>query len=61
VRAAATRALGYLGVEIDGGANETARHDAEISAPGSRVRTFVVTAREDVEIARQVRSVLAAP
>jgi hypothetical protein len=34
-------------VEVDG--------DTEPKAPGTAPRTFVVTAREDVEIARQVR------
>ena len=33
--------------------------DAEIGAPGAAVRTLVVTAREDLEIARQVRELLA--
>jgi hypothetical protein len=31
--------------------------DAEIGAPGVRVRTVVVTAREDREIAWQVRAI----
>ena len=47
------RGLGFLGVELDAAANDGAREDAEIGA--ARVRTFVITAREDREIARQVR------
>jgi hypothetical protein len=32
--------------------------DAEISAASARVRTLVITAREDIEVARQVRTAL---
>jgi len=39
--------------------NEAATGDADISADGAQARTVVVTAREDLEIARQVRSTLA--
>jgi acetate kinase len=58
VRAAAADGLGFLGVALDADANERARPDAEISAPGAAVRTFVLAAREDLEIARQVRATL---
>jgi acetate kinase len=54
VRAAATGGLRFLGVAIDAGRNAAARGDAEIGTPGAAVRTLVVTAREDAEIARQV-------
>jgi acetate kinase len=54
VRTAAAAGLGFLGVELDAEANDGAVEDAEIGA--ARVRTFVITAREDREIARQVRS-----
>ncbi|MDA8321434.1 MAG: acetate/propionate family kinase, partial [Actinomycetota bacterium] len=54
VRAAAAGGLRFIGVAIDAGRNAAARGDAEISAPGAAVRTVVVTAREDAEIARQV-------
>jgi acetate kinase len=61
VRAAAAAGLSYLGVEVDATANEAAHGDADITAPeASTARTLVVTAREDIEIARQVRGVLAA-
>jgi acetate kinase len=56
VRAAAAAGLGFLGVEVDGEPNAAAHGDAEIGAPGARVRTVVITAREDREIARQVRA-----
>ena len=41
-------------------ANEAAGADVdtEIGAPDAGVRTFVIPAREDIEIARQVREVL---
>jgi acetate kinase len=44
---------------IDAAANESTTRDGEISAAGSGVRTFVVTAREDLEIAREIRVLLA--
>jgi acetate kinase len=49
------------GLTIDTAANAAAvdDRDIEISAPGARVRTFVVTAREDLEIAREVRALVA--
>jgi acetate kinase len=46
--------LAYLGVRLDAGRNEAASEDADISAADAAVRTVVVTAREDLEIARQV-------
>ena len=61
LRAAAAAGLGFLGAALDEEANAAAQGDADISARASRVRTLVLTAREDVEVARQVRSVLAAP
>ncbi len=46
------------GIPIDTEANDAATGDAEISAADAEVRTFVVTAREDLEIAHQVRAIL---
>jgi acetate kinase len=51
--------LGWLGVALDSGANGTSQSDADISAPGAKVRTLVVESREDLEIARHVRAVIA--
>ena len=51
--------LGWLGVALDSGANGTSHSDANISAPGARVRALVVESREDLEIARQVRALVA--
>ena len=59
VRARVAAGLGFLGVELDEQANARATADAEIGAPGAAARTLVVTAREDLEIARQVRGLLA--
>jgi acetate kinase len=43
---------------IDPAKNANTAADGDISADGADVRTVVVTAREDVEIARQVRELL---
>jgi acetate kinase len=59
VRAAAADGLRFLGVALDGGRNDAANGDADVSAAGAPVRTLVVSAREDLEIAAQVRALLA--
>lgn len=61
VRDAAAEGLAFLGVEVDRGANERAFGDADISAAGAAVRAVIVTSREDLEIARQVRGLLGRP
>ena len=58
VRARAAAGLAFLGVAVDPGRNAHARPDAEVTAPGAAVRTLVVAAREDVEIARGTRAAL---
>jgi len=58
VRAEAAAGLGFLGVRVDESSNASAAPDAEITAPGSGVRSLVVTAREDLQIAAEVRAVL---
>jgi len=58
VRAHAAARLGFLGVAVDPDRNAAASADADISAEGALVRTLVVTAGEDVEIARAVADVL---
>ncbi|MGH9083916.1 MAG: acetate/propionate family kinase [Acidimicrobiales bacterium] len=58
VRAAASAGVSLLGVTVDHLSNDAAMGDTDISAPGATVRTAVVTSREDVEIARQVRAAL---
>src|SRR5215510_11413848 len=59
VRAAAAAGLRFLGVAMDQDLNTSAIGDADIGASGATVRTLVVRAREDLEIARQTREVLA--
>ena len=59
VRAGAASGLQFLGVEIDPTGNERIEGDGDISASEAEVRTLVVHAREDVEVAREVRRVLA--
>ncbi len=58
IRARAANGLGFLGVGLDEGRNARADGDTDITAAGAAVRAFVVAAREDIEIARQVREVL---
>lgn len=58
VRAETAAGLAFLGVAVDPDANRDAAGDIEISAPGAPVRTLRITAREDLEIARQVRELL---
>jgi acetate kinase len=55
---AAGDALAFLGAQIDHDKNRIATGDQELTAPGATVQTFVINAREDLEIARQVRAVL---
>jgi len=59
VRRLAADRLGFLGVAIDDAANLGCDPDRELSAEGAAVRTLVVAAREDLEIARGVRQALA--
>jgi acetate kinase len=57
IRARAAAGLEFLGVAVDAAANEDSG-DREITAPEARVRTLVVTAREDLQIAAEVRALL---
>jgi acetate kinase len=57
VRSAVCRQLAFLGVSLDENANERADGDVEVAASSSSIRIHVVTAREDVVVARAVRSV----
>jgi len=67
VRSEAAAGLGFLGVRLDAGRNAAAAGggpagggDSEIGQAGAPVRSFVIAAREDIEIADQVRAVLGA-
>jgi acetate kinase len=61
VRAATVSGLRFLGLEIGTAQNASAENDVDISAAGARVPTLVIKAREDIEVAREVRRVLSAP
>jgi acetate kinase len=58
VRALACEGLGFLGVEVDPKRNAKASGDAAIGTPGAAAAVLVVEAREDLEIAAEVRQVL---
>ena len=57
VRGRAAAGLGYLGVALEAERNAaaTGAEDCDISDSAATVRTVVVRAREDIEIARQTR------
>ncbi len=58
VRELTVAGLGFLGVAIERERNATATADADISGVGASAAMLVIAAREDLEIARQVRAVL---
>jgi acetate kinase len=58
VRAAVADRLSYLGVALDEPRNGATSADGDITAPSAAVTTVVVTAREDLEIRRQVTALL---
>jgi acetate kinase len=58
IRTRAASGLRFLGVAVDAGRDAAAAPDADVSASGAAVRTLVVEAREDLEMARQVRACL---
>jgi acetate kinase len=60
VRDSVTRRLGFLGIALDDEANGSASGDADITSRSSRVATIVVTAREDLQMAREAAALLAA-
>jgi len=59
VRAATVSGLRFLGLEIDHELNGNLVADADISSPSAAVPTLVVKAHEDIEVAREVRRVIA--
>ena len=56
VRAEVAAGLGFLGVRVDPTANETAAGDRSIAPPGAAVDVLVVAAREDLQIAHELRA-----
>jgi acetate kinase len=59
IRTATARGLAFVGVAVDARRDAAAEPDADVSTADAAVRTLVVAAREDLEIAREVRAVLA--
>jgi acetate kinase len=59
VRRLASDPLRFLGIELDEALNGLPGGDRVISAPEAKVASVVLRAREDLEIARQVRALLA--
>lgn len=58
IRQGAVGGFGFLGVAVDSDANAQAVPDVDVSTSDARVRTLVIRAREDLEMAREVRAVL---
>lgn len=58
VRAAACAGLRFLGVELDSDANDEGAGDRVLSTAEAAIATVVVTAREELEMAAEVRRVL---
>lgn len=57
IRSGAVEGLAFLGAVLDEAANLSSP-DIELTGPGSAVRIAVVSAREDIQIASEVRSIL---
>lgn len=55
VRARAVEGLAFLGLALDDEANSQADGDTDVTAPTARARTLVIEAREDLQIAAEVR------
>jgi len=58
IRARTMDGLGFLGVRGDADRNQAGSGDREIGPSGAPVRALVISAREDIEIASQVRATL---
>jgi acetate kinase len=58
IRSRAAARLGFLGVHVLDEPNDTGSGDRDIGSPEAPVRVLVIAAREDIEIARQVREVI---
>ena len=54
IRGRAAEGLAFVGIGIDPQLNATAEADCEITGSGAPVRSFVVRAREDLQIAAEV-------
>ena len=59
VRERAAQSLAFLGVVVDSGLNRDGTGDREIGTKDSAVSVLVLAAREELEIAREVRQLVA--
>ena len=60
IRRRAAERLEFIGVRVDSDKNKVSTKDTDISCREAAVRTLVITSREDLQIAREVRRVLGA-
>jgi acetate kinase len=60
LRAEVVAPLAWLGAKLDAAKNEAAQGDADVTGSGAGVRILVVTAREDLVMAREAEALLAA-
>ena len=58
IRERTMNGLGFLGIAADSAANSGGTGDRQIGVPGATARALVISAREDIEIARQVRAAI---
>jgi acetate kinase len=58
VRSQVSHRLGFLGVAVDETANGSGPPDRDLTSTGARVQTWVLAAREDLEIARAARALV---
>lgn len=58
LRSEVARRLGFLGVAVDEALNASCAPDCDITEPGALVRTLVIEAREDLQVARETQAVL---
>ena len=58
IRSRAAAGLEFLGIRLDEHLNRRASGDTDISAAGASVRVLVVEAREDLQMAREIRALL---
>lgn len=58
IRAAVCNGMRFLGIALDTARNEAAAADEDISSEGAPVRVLRIAAREDLEIASEVRRLL---
>ena len=58
IRGRVASGLRFLGIGVDADGNQEAEPDVEIGESGSPVRVLIVSAREDLQIAREAVGLL---